>query len=402
MLSETVYEEQLFLGKDFSFLYIPNQAVLWGGNMRYLYFLLVLAACSKAPAPKATPIPVTAVRVDPQTVPANFEFVGVGESSHIVQLRARVEGYLESIDYVEGGLVQDGQLMFVLDQRPFIAQVDHAQGELAHQKAVLWNAQQSLNRMLPLYQQNAVSQKDLDNAVAEELGAKADVEKAEASLYEAELNLSFASVTAPVKGLASQAKYREGALIAPGPGDQNLLTTIYVVDPIWVNFNVSDNDLLKLRKDIKDKRIVIPAHNQFRIEAILSDGTVVPAEGTIDFMNPAIEQNTGTMLIRAVLPNANIAIYPGLFVKVRVIGAVRPNAMLVPQTAVMQGATGTFVYVIQDGKAVMRPVVPGDWYKDYWIIDQGLNPGDIVISVGGNRVQQGTKVTIQSMVKSGP
>src|SRR3990167_5079942 len=214
----------------------------------YWLILLLFCACAKAPAPSPPPLPVTVVSVEPQTVPAIFEFVGVGESSHVVDIRARVEGYLESFNYVEGGLVEEGQLMFVLDQRPFLAQVEHAQGELARQKAVLWNAEQTKNRMVPLYLQNAVSQRDLDNAIAELLTAEADVEKAQADLYQADLNLGFASIEAPVNGLASQSKYRPGALILPGASDESLLTTVYVVDPIWVNFNVSDNDLLKLKK----------------------------------------------------------------------------------------------------------------------------------------------------------
>ena len=367
-----------------------------------ILLIAALCGCAKAPAPVSTPIPVTAIRVEPQTIPANFEYVGVGESSHIVELRARVEGYLESINYKEGGMVKTGQLMFVLDQRPFIASVESTQGDLDRQKAVLWNAQQTKGRMVPLYKQNAISQRDLDNAIAEELEAEAAVETASANLYKAKLNLGFASLSSPVDGLASQAKYREGALIAPGVGDQNLLTTIYVVNPIWVNFNVSDNDLLKLRRDVAAKKVVLPANKNFRIEAILSDGTVLPAEGVIDFTNPAIQQSTGTMLIRAILPNPDVLIYPGLFVRVRVMGAMRPNAILVPQTAVVQGQSGMFVYVVENGKAMVRPVTPGDWYQDYWIIDQGLSAGDVVIAKGVSRVQNGSAVLIQSLLSSSP
>jgi len=214
-----------------------------------LFLLLVFSSCHKEKQPESPPpVEVTAVRVVLQTLPADFEFIGVGESSHIVQLRARVEGYLESINYKEGGMVRAGDLMFVLDQRPFIAALESAQGVLAREKAVLWNAQQTKGRMVPLYEKNAVSQRDLDRALADELAAEAEVETAEADVYKAEINLGFTSISAPVSGLASQAKYREGALIAPGAGDENLLTTLYVVDPIWVNFNVSDNDLLKLKR----------------------------------------------------------------------------------------------------------------------------------------------------------
>ncbi len=367
-----------------------------------LLFFVVVFGCHKTATPPPAPVPVTAIRIQPQTVPADFEYIGVGESSHIVQIRARVEGYLESIDYTEGGMVHTGDLMFVLDQRPFIAVVESTQGALEREKAVLWNAQQTKNRMVPLYAKNAVSLRDLDNAIAEELAAAAAVQSAAADLYKAELNLGFASITAPVTGLASQAKYREGALISPGPGDQNLLTTLYVVDPIWVNFSVSDEDLLKARREVTQGTLIWPKNHSFTIEAILSDGTVVPAQGTIDFTNPALQQSTGTMLIRAVLPNPNLLIYPGQFVRVVVKGAVHPNAILVPQTAVMQGQNGTFVYVVEEGKARARPVTPGDWYLSYWIINDGLKVGDIVIAQGVNKVQNGTPVTIQSLLPSTP
>lgn len=380
--------------------------MLFRPNMdRYCFaFLFLFASCSQTAPPHSNPttISVSAMRVEPKTIPATFEYVGVGESSHIVQLRARVEGYLESIQYKEGGMVEEGELMFVLDQRPFVAEVEKAQAEVSQQKAFLWNAEQTLQRMVPLYKQNAVSQKDLDNAIAQELEAKASVDKAQAALYKAELDLGYASIVSPVNGLASQAKYREGALISPGPNDQNLLTTIYVVDPIWVNFNISDNDLLKLRKQLSLHQIEFPANKEFRIEAILADGTVVPAKGTIDFMNPAIEQATGTMLIRAVLPNPYRAIYPGLFVKVRVIGATYPNAIIVPQTAIVQGQNGTFVYVIENGKAVMKLVELGDWYENYWIVHKGLQKGDVVIVKGVNRLQNGSLVSVQTMVPSHP
>jgi membrane fusion protein (multidrug efflux system) len=360
----------------------------------------LLAGCHKAEKIATPPVPITAIRVEPQQIPADFEYVGVGESSHIVQLRARVEGYLESINYKEGGMVHAGDLMFVLDQRPFIAVVESVTGQLQRQQAILWNAQQTKARMIPLYNLNAVSQRDLDNALAEALAAEASVASAQADLYKAELNLGFASITSPVTGLASQAKYREGALIAPGPGDENLLTTIYVVDPIWVNFSVSDSDLLKLKQDVANKKIQLPPNKNFHIEAILSDGSIVAAAGVIDFTNPAIQQSTGTMLIRSVIPNPKLEIYPGQFVRVVVKGAIRPNAVLVPQTSVMQGQNGAFVYVVENAMTKSRPVTPGDWYKDYWIIDKGLKAGDIVVVQGVNKIRNGSPVVIQSLLPS--
>ncbi len=369
---------------------------------RFICFLLILTfvCCQKTVKPPKPPASVSAIRVAAKTIPADFEYIGVGESSHIVQIRARVEGYLESIDYKEGALVKKGDLMFVLDQRPFIADVEKAQGTVERMKALLWNAEQTKARMVPLYLENAVSQRDLDNAVAEEWSAKGNLDSAEAELYHAQLNLGFASITAPVTGLASQAKYREGALIAPG--EENLLTTMYVVDPIWINFSVSDQDLLAARFAVQKKQLEWPKDMNFKIEAILSNGIVLPGEGFIDFTNPALQQSTGTLLVRAILANPNLYIYPGQFVSVVLKGATRPNAILVPQTAVVQGQNGPFVFLIQDGKAVQQSVQLGDWYLDYWIILDGLKVGDLVIAEGVNKIRNGSPVNIQQMAPSAP
>lgn len=341
------------------------------------------------------------MRVVSQTIPADFQYVGVAESSHIVELRARVEGYLTKIAYTEGSLVHAGDLMFVLDQRPFIASLDMAKGELAREKAILWNAEQSKNRMVPLYKENAVSQRDLDNAIAEELAAKASVMTALANVEQASLNLGFASIEAPVTGMASKAIFREGALISPGPN--SLLTNIYVIDPIWVNFSVSEGDILKARDEREKHLLVYPEDNNFSIEVIMSDGTVFPAEGIINFTDPAVQQNTGTMLVRSTVSNPNGWLRPGQFVRVLVKGAERPNAIIVPQTAVTQGQKGIFVYVVDgQGHAQIRPVSVGDWYHDYWIIQSGLKDGDVVITQGVNKVRNNMPVTITQWIPIQP
>lgn len=362
---------------------------------------LFLCGCGQRQQTQAPPVPVTAIHVKPQTIPAEFEYVGVGKSSHIVELRARVEGYLESIDYTEGGLVHAGDLMFVVDQRPFIAALEMAQGELLRQQAILWNAQQTKNRMVPLYKEDAVSQKDMDDAIASELAAEADVVTAKANVEKAKINLSYTSIAAPVTGMASDAKFREGALISPGP--DSLLTDIYVIDPIWVYFSVSTGDILKAREESMKGFIELPVDNNFDIEVIFANGSSLPASGKIDFTAPSLQQSTGTMMVRTVLPNPQGFLRPGEFVRVVLKGAIRPNAIIVPQTAVMQGMNGQFVWVIDDNnEAQMRPVVPGDWYKDYWIIQSGLKKGDVVITQGVNKVQNNTIVVVKNWAPENP
>lgn len=369
-----------------------------------LFFILLISTfcgCTKTALPQIKPIPVTAIKIKKQKIPADFEFVAVAESSHIIEMRARVEGYLESINYKEGAMVKEGQLLFVIDQRPFIAALEQAKAQLERQKAILWNAEQIRSRMMALYDQNAVSERDLDNAIAEELAAKANVIANQANVYQAELNLSFASIQAPASAMSSLAKYREGALIAPG--EQNLLTTLYVIDPIWINFSVSDRDLLSSRNERLKKQLVWPEDQKFTVEAVLSDGTKLPSKGYIDFTSPAIQQSTGTMLIRSVFENKQSLVYPGQFVKVIVKGAFRPDCVIVPQTAIVQGENGAFVYVINQQNRLEKKLVGlGDWYLDYWIILDGLKEGDLVVTLGVNRVRENSQVVITHFAPSVP
>ncbi|MBM3191038.1 MAG: efflux RND transporter periplasmic adaptor subunit [Chlamydiae bacterium] len=365
------------------------------------YLGLFILSCRPSEKGVVPPIPVMVMEVIPQTIPANFEYVAVAESSHIVELRARIEGYLDAIVYKEGSLVLQDELMFVIDQRPFVDKVHMAQGELERQRAKLWNAEQTKNRMVPLYEQNAVSQKDLDDALAEVLATEASVAIAKADLEEAKLNLSFASIQAPVTGVSSLAKFREGALISPGP--DSLLTTIYVIDPIWVNFSVSEGDILKARKEMAQGLLKYPENMEFKIEVVMADGSTLPAEGRIDFTDPALQQSTGTMLVRSVLANPKAFLKPGQFVRAVVKGATRPNAIIVPQTAVQQGQNGIFVYVVNaSGKAELRPVETGDWYEDYWIITSGLKKGELVVAQGVNRIHNGAEVHVISKIPPSP
>jgi membrane fusion protein (multidrug efflux system) len=242
---------------------------------------------------------------------------------------------------------------------------------------------------------------DYDNAIANSLAASADVQSASAALLKAEVELTYTQINAPVAGMVGKAFFREGSLISPGP--DNLLANLYVIDPIWVNFSVSDNDLLKARRELCEKRIIFPPRDQFSIEITLADGSVMPSEGVIDFLSPAIEQTTATMLVRTILRNPKGLLLPGLFVKATVKGAIRPHAILIPQEAVMMGQNGTFVFVISEsGTAELRPVETGDWYGDYWIINAGLKAGDIVIGKGVSRVLNHTKVKVETWLPSLP
>jgi len=374
--------------------------------LKPLFYLLLAQtflcmSCSKKELSPKPPLPVSAMHIVAKTIPANFQYIGVVESSHIVEIRARVMGYLEKIDYLEGSIVDANSRLFVIDQRPFIDALHMAEGDLERAKAVHWNAVQSLNRMTPLFKANAVSQKDYDNAVADEWSAKGLMLTAEANVEKAKLNLGYCSILAPVRGWVTKSTFREGALISPGPND--LMTSLYVIDPIWVNFSVSEGDILKSRKETSKKQLVLPEDMKFAIEIILADGTIYPAFGEINFSAPDIQQTTGTMLVRSVVQNRDALLRPGQFVNVVVKGAKRPNAIIVPQTAVSQGQNGIYVYVVDEkGRAQIRMVETGDWYHDYWIITSGLKDGEIVIADGVNRIQNNMPVSVTKWVASAP
>ncbi len=364
----------------------------WIYRLSICIFLCLISCQNKEKKIIKEPPSVSAMKVVTATLPADLSYIGVAKSSHIVELRARVEGYLEKILYEEGGMVQKGDLLFVLDQRPFIDQVESMQGRVERERANYWNALQTKKRMVPLYQQNAVSQKDLDDALAEEYAAKASLTSAKANLAKAKLDLSYASIESPVTGMAGRAIFREGALISPG--EDSLLTNIYVIDPIWVNFTVSSGDILKAKKEVAKGILTYPKNMDFSIYIQLSDGTLLPAKGKIDFTDPAFDQSTSTILVRSILQNPNRDLLPGQFVEVIVKGMERPHAIAVPQTAVQQGEKGIYLYVMEEGKAKIRPIEVGDWIGDYWIILEGLQEGEIVITEGVNKVENNMPVQI--------
>lgn len=358
-----------------------------------------LAGCKSKPKQAVQkPIDVTVVEVQPRTIPADFEYVGFAESSHPVEIRARVEGYLDSISYIEGSEVKVGDLLFQIDPRPFQTVVAQREAELKQQEAVLWNATRTRERLDPLYQQKAASLRDLDNAIAQELEAMAAVDAAKANLAKAQLNLSYTTITSPINGMASKAKFREGSLISPGP--DSLLTLVSVIDPIWVYFSVSSSDLLKAQKEITQGRLQYPEDMNFTVELLLADGVTFPASGKVSFAAPTLNQNTGTMNVRAVFPNPESTLKPGQFVRARVLGAVYPNALAVPQKALLQGRNSMYVYVVDShNQARVQDVDPGDWAGDDWVINSGLKPGDRVIVDGVNKVQPEWPLNITKIEK---
>lgn len=338
------------------------------------------------------PAPVTLRQVQAVTVPMRFEYVGQTAGSKEAEVRARVEGILEKRVYQEGGRVKAGQTMFVIDPRPYAVLTQQAEAELARAQAQLSLAKRNAERLQPLIADNAISQREYDDAVSAEETAAAAVKLARAKLAEAKLNLGYTIVTAPVSGFASRAEKSEGTLVSPG--QDSLLTTVSQIDPMYVNFSVSENEQLRLNRLIAEGKLAVPDPKKgpaFDITLRLADGTVYSRQGKFAFIDTRINPNTGSFDARAEIANPDAALRPGQFVRVVLNGATRPNVVVVPQRAVMEGPQGKFVYVAaksQDGKDVAqpRPVTVSDWVEfegeNQWIVESGLKPGDQVVIDG--------------------
>lgn len=358
-----------------------------------------VAACGPSGQSGGGGFPPTAVTVQSAqsiTVPVRFEFVGQTEGSKEAQVRARVQGILEKRLYQEGGRVVAGQALFLIDPRPYAAQAQAAEADLSRAQAQYAQAKRNFDRVKPLAGSNALSQREYDEAVsAEETGAAA-VQQAQARLTEARLNLGYTNVTAPVSGFASKAQKSVGSLVAPN--QDSLLTTVSQIDPIYINFSVSEAEQLRLSRLVASGELKVPAADKtgtpaYDVAVKLSDGSLYARKGRLAFIDPRINTATGAFDARAELPNPDLSLRPGQFVRVMLEGATRANTIVVPQKAVMDGPQGKFVYIAgkspDGGKdvALPRPVTVGDWIElegqQQWIIESGLKPGDPVI-VDGN------------------
>ena len=364
------------------------------GHVVLVILTTFLFSCSEEPPPAQTSAPeVTVVKVEPKDTPVIFEYVGKTQSSRRVEIRSRVEGFLEKIAYKEGTLVREGDTLFEMDRKPFEADLKAAEAELAQQNARLKNADANLRRVRPLAAQNAVAKKELDDAESSYNSAAAAVEAAKAKVVQAELELGYCTIKSPVTGTASFAKQREGAYI--GFGTQSLLTYVTQVDPMWVEFSISENQVLKAEAETAKGAMRFPPAKDFKIEVVLADGSIYPHSGRITFADIALSEETGTFLLRATLANPDALLRPGQFVRARLLGAERPNAIRVPKRAVQQGAQGSFVWVVtQDGKAEFRPITVGNWYKDDWFVLSGLKGNETVVVDGALKLRAGVPVKI--------
>ncbi len=342
-------------------------------------------------APPKPPIPqVQVVAVTHQTVADEPEFIGQAEASRIVEIRSQVTGIMKERLFVEGRDVHAGDPLYRIDPVPFQAAYVSAKAKASQSEARLVQARQNLGRVKPLLAQQAVSQKDMDDAVAEELAAKGALEAAKGDVVKAKFDLDNTLIVAPIDGLIERTRYYEGRLVT---AQSDLLTVIHQTNPMYVIVSAPESFLLKRKRDIPTKRIDHPGLYKLTGVITFVDGTVYPHEGVLDFTDVGLRTDTGSRQARVVFPNAERTLMPGQFVSVKFHGVSKPNTVLVPQRAVQQGPKGSVVYVIGEGdKVELRNVEATLWQGDEWIIEAGLRAGERIVVDGFQRAMPGSQV----------
>ena len=347
---------------------------------------------------------VEVVEVEQKDVPIFGEWIGTLDGFTNADVRAQVTGYLQKQGYQEGAFVKKGQLLFEIDPRPFQAALNQAEGQLAQSKAALANAQAvqgrtelDVNRYTPLAREQAASQQDLDNAIQNNMAAKATVATAEAQIKTAEaavetakINLDFTRLVAPIDGIAGQAQLQVGALVNPNSGP---VTSVSTVDPIKVYFTVSEREYLDWNRRFPTETTRQAAGKRLRLELILADGLSYPREGTFYFADRQVNQSTGAIRIAGLFPNPGNILRPGGYGKVRTAVRVQQNALLVPQRAVSELQGGYQVAALDhENKVSIRTVKVGERVGAQWIIVDGLKPGERVVAEGVQKVRPGMQV----------
>lgn len=367
-------------------------------SMAYLAMIVAAslsAGCkqNQAGPPGGMPPPeVVVVTVGPKAVPVSFEYPAQTAGSREVEVRARTTGIILKRNFQEGAVVKAGQSLFTLDPAPARVALAKAEADLAVAQARLAQARRDAERLKPLLPAKAVSQKEFDDATSAAAIASADVKAAQARVREARLNLDYTRVESPISGVASRALLSEGSLVS---GPDVLLTTVTQSNPIYVLFGISDSEHAKLRRDLDAGRIVLPADKRFIVSVKLADGTLYEHSAKLDFSDIRVGTSTASSEARAEIPNPAGILRPGQFVRAVLSGAQRPRAILVPQRAVLDGPQGKFVLLVgPDSKVQPRPVQPGDWSGEQWVIDGGLSGGERVIVDGMLKAAPGSLVKI--------
>ncbi len=353
-------------------------------------FLLVVAACgNKSPPPPPPPPEVTVISAVGQLITVFEDYVGQTEAVDTVEIRSRVTGLLERQAFEDGARVKRGDVLFTVDPQPYLAVLAQATAALAQTRAAHLNSKQNLDRIKPLLSEKAISQQDLDAAIAREATDAANEDATRAQVRTAELNVEYATIRAPRDGVISKALIKPGGLVN---ASTTLLTTLYSVDPIYVNFTVSEQKLMELQRQLKrnpgeDKGRLPP----FRLR--LADGTEYKSSGTLNFVDAAVDPKSGTLQVRVQVPNPDRALRAGQLVRV-IFPSLQPlNAIRIPQQAVQELQGKRSVYVVDvEGKAQFREITANTRLGNDWVVEGGVNPGEMIVVEGMQKVRPGAPV----------
>jgi len=373
-----------------NFTLIARFSLLW-------LIMFMVASCGekeqKAPPPPDIPV----VNVLEQDVPIFQDFVGQVYGEVDIPIRARVIGFLEGIHFEEGRKVTKGQLLYTVDKQPYQAEVARQQSALAEARTSYTKATSDLNRIKPLAEINAVSQSDLDAAQAEYEAALAYVDAAEASVRLAKIELGYCYIKSPIDGIIGKTQAKVGEFVGQSPNPV-ILNTVSIIENVRVEFFLTENDYLKLSREVREARKERPQAEEDRtkLKLILSDGSIHPHKGHLDFINREVDQQTGSLLVQASFQNPEKILRPGQFARVRVELRTEDNAVLLPQKCLIE-LQGTFsvATVDENNEIKFKTVEVGPVYQDYWIIKSGIEPTDRVVLEGVQKVRGGMKVTPQ-------
>lgn len=356
-----------------------------------LALVLVLGACSHSAPPAQTLPEVEVLAAQPVDVPVTRSYPGRLAATLTAQVRARVTGIVLQRVYREGTDVKAGDVLFKIDPAPLQASLRQAQGQLAQAQATARNANLNATRSKELGARGVLAKQDVDNAIAAAAEANAAVKAAQASVENARINLGYATVTAPISGRAGRANVTQGALVSPT--DTNPLTTVQVIDPIYANFSEPMAEVERLRAAEKAGQLKLVAPNKADVQIMLPDGNVYTHHGTLDFTDLAVDPSTGAVDLRAVVPNPDHALLPGMFVNVRLTLGSLHGAFLLPQSTIQRDNDGAYVFAVDSNDQIVEKRVKlGEQRGGDWIVLDGIDAGARIIASGVQKAQPGEKV----------
>ena len=363
-------------------------------RLSVLALLAVASACGGKPAAPAKPQPVATLTMRPQPTSLTQEYPAQLEASNTVEIRPQVGGILARQAALEGAPVKRGQMLFEIDPQPYIAALAQAQAGLAQAQAAQAQAERDLSRARPLTAIDALSEKELDAAVAANASAQAQVKAGEAAVKTAELNLGYTQVRSPIDGVMSRALIRIGGVVT---AYTTLLTTVYQTDPMYANFSVGEQRLLQVQRELgRPLDQHNPSQRQFKI--LLADGSEYGLPGTMNFVDAAVDLRTDTLALRLTVPNPKQFLHSGQYVRVVVATAERVDALLVPQRAVQLLQDKDYVWIVDGaGTAQQRDVKMGQQQGSDWVVEEGLKAGDVVVVDGTQKLKTGARVQAQPL-----